>query len=224
MKRSIATLASIAALAACGQSSEGQAEAADGNDAEEQAAAAPEPDAVADGAEDTAITCGNPVRPDDTVESLRARYGDDARPRMVFGAEGAEIPGVVLWADDPSRKVEVLFEDLSRSRVTSVRIYDDAEWSIGGLKLGDTLTRATEVNGTPFELFGFEWDYGGTVLDFKGGSLENIGDCRLVMDVGPTPETELPLETLGEVVLTSDDPRLQGDGVVIWQLGLGYPE
>lgn len=41
-----------------------------------------------------------------------------------------------------------------------------------GLRVGSTLREVEAINGKPFTLYGFEWDYGGQSAGWKGGSLE----------------------------------------------------
>ena len=118
----------------------------------------------------------------------------------------------------------MLFADDARTQLTNVRIFDGSQWRIAGLSTGSTLADATAANGRPFELFGFEWDYGGIVTDLKDGALYDIDGCRVMMSFGPGADTTLPGELLGDVELMSDDPRLPQSGVTAWELGLVFPE
>lgn len=218
--RLTAILLGSAGLAACGDSGE-EIIAGDSPSAGGQSPAAP---GLVAGAQANAMTCNHPTRLNDTAETLRQRYGEDARVETVYGAEGTEIPGVVLWPDDPLRKVEVLFADEARTQITGTFVRDGSAWTISGLSPGDTLTEANAANGKPFDLFGFEWDYGGLVTNLNGGALSDIDGCAVSMSLGPTAETQLPLEVLGDVEISSADPRLPGQGIAIWEIGLVFPE
>jgi len=41
-----------------------------------------------------------------------------------------------------------------------------------------TLRAIEQINGGPFVLSGFDWDYGGTVIHCGGGSFEELGSRR----------------------------------------------
>jgi hypothetical protein len=171
----------------------------------------------------TEISCSDPVRPSDTAASLQERYGDQARTETLYGPEGDEIPGLVLWPDDPARRIEVVFAEEGQRTVSSVGLSRTSAWRVAGLAIGDPLARATVANGKPFKFWGFSWDYGGNVSDLEGGKLAALpGGCRVFMTVGPREDAELPDALLGEVKLSSDDPRLEAAGVTIEELSLAF--
>lgn len=98
-----------------------------------------------------------------------------------------------------------------------------SNWRVADLAIGDPLARANEVNGKPFKLWGFGWDYGGTVSDLAGGRLAALPDgCRVMMAVGPREDIALPDGLVGDRELSSDDPRLEVVDVVIHELSLGF--
>lgn len=169
------------------------------------------------------ITCTSPVSADDSFESLRERFGEDAQRGTIYGPEGMETPGVILWGDDPTRRIEVMFEDESLRAALNAVVNDESGWTIGGARPGDTLSQVNTVNGRAFTLFGFEWDYGGMVMDWQGGALDQLEGCNAFASFAPAAETDLPLELLGDVELSSDDARLPGDGIHVWEIGIAFP-
>ena len=169
------------------------------------------------------MTCSEPVRANDTAASLQQRFGDNARVETLQGPEGIELPGVVLWPNEPKRRVEVVFADEARRSVSFAQLTGTADWRVARLAVGDPVGRVQEANGRPFELWGFSWDYGGYVSDFKGGKLEELpGGCGVMMRLGPGEDAEVPDELMGEVMLSSDDPRLEASGVRIDELALSF--
>jgi hypothetical protein len=174
-------------------------------------------------AADTELTCSGPIEPGDTATSLQKRYGEQARLETLSGAEGIEFPGLVLWPDDPSRRIEVAFAEEGQRTVSSAGLAGTSAWRVAGLALGDPLVRATEANGKPFKLWGFSWDYGGYVSDLAGGKLAALpGGCRVIVRVGPREGADVPDALVGEVELSSDDPRLEAAGVTIEELTLAF--
>ena len=171
----------------------------------------------------TELTCSAPVKPTDTAVSLQQRYGDQARAETLYGPEGIEFPGLVLWPDDPARRLEVAFIEEEQHTVSSVMLGRASNWRIAGLAIGDPLARVNAANGRPFKLWGFGWDYGGTVSDLAGGRLAMLpGGCRVVMAVGPREDIALPDGLVGDRELSSDDPRLEAADVMIHELSLGF--
>lgn len=221
--RTLTAMAAMAALVGCSEIE--QPEVVAEEPVAQVADEVPEPIAQATPERaENAITCNWPAQQGDTAEDLQALFGEDATVGMAAGGEGTQIPALILWPRDSERRIEVLFADDARTQITNVRIFDGSRWQIGGLSAGSTLAQANAANGRPFELFGFEWDYSGTVTDLKGGVLADIGGCRAIMSLGPKAETSLPDGVLGDVTLMSDDNRLPGDGIAIWELGLYFPE
>jgi hypothetical protein len=190
---------------------------------EEQPAVAASATAETVPASATELSCTDPVRADDTLASLRERYGDQARLEMVAGPDG-DFSAVVLWPDDPARRIEVVAADeRSPLPVSAVRLPRTSTRRLAGLAVGDPLARANEVNGKPFKLWGFSWDYGGYVSDLGGGKLAALpGGCRVVLRLSPREGTEVPDALMGEVELSSDDPRLEAAGVAIEELSLAF--
>lgn len=175
-------------------------------------------------AEEREIDCEWPLRSGDTQDTVRARFGGDAGMETLTGGEGYEFEGMVLWADDPARRVDVLFEeDNTDLLVSGLRLADEAAWQVAGIRLGDTLERVREVNGAPFELWGFDWDYGGYVAGLGEGRLAALpGGCTLSIRFSPGEGVHLPDALVGEVKTSSDDPRVKAAKARVSQLVVGY--
>jgi hypothetical protein len=172
----------------------------------------------------TELTCSDPVRPTDTAASLQERYGDQARLETLYGPEGTEFAGLVLWPEDPARRLEVVFAEEGQRTVSSIGLGQGSTWRLSGLALGDALVRANAANGKPFKLWGFGWDYGGYVSDLAGGNLAELpGGCRVSARLGLREDAEVPDALMGDKELSSDDPRLEAAAVTIVELLLVFP-
>lgn len=173
------------------------------------------------------MTCDWPVKKTDTAESLLATYKSYAQVTTIPGAEGTEEKGVVLYGNDPRRRVEVFFYDEAMTEVSLVLVRGDSQWSgPKGLHLGSTLADVEGANGKPFTLGGFDWDYGGYVGDFNRGKLAKIkGKCTLGVRFG-IPENSGPVaDTItGERVLVSTDPAVVTANPVVEELSVGWPK
>ena len=219
--RLIAPLVAVLAIAACSDSEDAEIETTDTSELTTPSEVADSEQGSA--AQANALTCTDPVRAEDTADSLRERFGSDARVVTLAGAEGMGIPGVVLWEGDPTRALEVGFTEESRDQVAFVRAREASRWSVAGLQVGDQIDRVVEANGVPIGFYGFGWDYGGTVYDFYEGSLGRFGECgvMITLELDETI-TDPPLQLMGDHTLSSDTPQLPLGGVQVSEIGLAF--
>lgn len=110
----------------------------------------------------------------DTLTSLRQRYGaENVKDGDVPGAEGEELDGWILYPNDPKRRVYIYLDDTG-VHPSLLRILDgESEWQRSdGVRMGLTLTKLVALNGKPIQFSGFGWDYGGTISNWNGGTME----------------------------------------------------
>lgn len=112
------------------------------------------------------------VRRGTSESELRKVFGTRNIQRgKIYLGEGENEDGLVIFSADPVRKLEIR---LTPGRlVESVRIQGGrSAWRFeNGITLGTTLKQLEVLNGGPFELSGWGWDYSGAVLGWKGGHL-----------------------------------------------------
>jgi hypothetical protein len=139
------------------------------------------------------------------------------------GPEGTTLPGVILWPNDAGRKVEVAFTSDQRERVDFVRVDAPSDWSLLGLRYGDGVASARSINGRPFEFYGFGWDAGGNVSDFRGGHFDRLAGCRALIVLAWDYEGEPPpMSLVGDVPLMSDNPEISPQRVHVDMIGLAF--
>ena len=215
------SIAALGALSACQNSEPQRADDAAQPAARPSASASAKP--ASEQSTSTTMTCTYPVSPADTAAALRARYGKDARLETLPGAEGSEFEGLVLWPDDRSRRVEIVFEDDAMLHPSTVRVWEGSQWRIAGIGLGDPFEKVRAANGGPFEFYGFSWDYGGYVSDLMGGKLASLGNgCGLSLRLGPSENAELADSLIGEGSVSSEDPLLASADVTVEELTLQF--
>lgn len=108
----------------------------------------------------------------------------------------SEVDAVVLWANDPSMRAEVIWLGDTTGKPEAARVSGGPEslWvGPGGLLLGATIADIEAANGGPFMMTAFENHNHGEVSNFLGGKLDSAGGpgCRLhlSLDAGEdTPE------------------------------------
>jgi hypothetical protein len=171
------------------------------------------------------ITCASPVAPNDNAKSLMLRYGKDAVVQELPGAEGETYKGLVLLPRAKDRRIEVSFTDDAMKRATGLAIRGDSKashWNLSGITIGSSLMEVQKANGKPFVVHGFDWDYGGFVADWKGGTLSRLeGGCRVMMRFGKA--TGAPSGLSGDgVKVSSDNAALVKWGPVVTEMGISF--
>ncbi|MDQ3110430.1 MAG: hypothetical protein M3R17_11100 [Bacteroidota bacterium] len=135
----------------------------------------------------------------------------------IWGAEGMYTMGTYV-DKGTTDEVQIYWEDsLHRSGVDAVfigAIYSNDgkynfsnKWSSkSGVKLGMTTDELENLNKKPFNFSGFGWDYGGGVMSWNNGGLEdkNVG-VTLTEGDGKITEDEMS-QVLGDQEIKSNDP------------------
>jgi len=107
------------------------------------------------------------------------------------------------------RSLSVLWSDESRTQISEVRDFGTA-WKLPeGIGVGTSFTALQDVLG-PFQLYGFGWDYGGT-LSLDETPLATYGDS-LVLRVQPEADvsaSEYDTTIMGEQLVSDSDPSLR---------------
>jgi len=88
--------------------------------------------------------------------------------------EGETEPGTVIFPNDPERLIEILWKDPEKKTLPASAQLSGAKsrWKTAhNISLGTSLKDLERLNGRPFKLAGFGWDYSGTVLSWENGSL-----------------------------------------------------
>jgi hypothetical protein len=146
---------------------------------------------------------------------LRERFGaaEISSTRVELG-EGESSPGTVLFPHDSLRRAEIVWQDTVR-RQRPARIIvrgTESRWQVGpGISLNTSLGDLERLNGKPFTLAGFGWDYAGVVTDWKGGALDSaLAGVKLYLDPGPSQYESAPYsQVLGDRDYSSDLPAMQ---------------
>lgn len=162
-----------------------------------------------------------------TLAGLVAAYGaDNVRDDEFHVGEGEMIPCSVLFPDDDRKRVQILWSDPGqKDHVISISIVDPGTvWkTTDGLTIGTPLSAVETLNGKPFKLFGFGWDYGGRVSDFNGGALgqpEGALQVEFQLDYdSPTPPSEeLTNQVTGDAEFPSDNRAMRALNPTVYSL------
>ena len=148
--------------------------------------------------------------------------------RDVEGVDGQPIKASVVYPNDPKAKLQVIWSDEKARRGPTVMVKDQSAWAAAnGIRVGSALAEVEKLNGKPFKLSGFDWDYGGHVRDWQGGALAKPlpGGCTLAVEfVHPedVPEENLAKVT-GDVDVFSDSADLRAVEPYVGLWLISYP-
>ena len=167
------------------------------------------------------------VRADSSVADLQAHFGrgNVTQARLRPTEEGAGVVGTIIYAGDAKRRLEIEWKARSFGRSPArVTVYGTAsEWGVApGITLGTSLEEIERLNGGPFTLTGFGWEYSGTVLGWNGGALTPLGKAtpRAVIRLRPAPAREQ--EVRGDREFRSDSAPMQELNPRVYELVIDY--
>jgi hypothetical protein len=172
------------------------------------------------------IVCEGAFAIDSSEARLIELYGaDNVATGMVPGPEGSEMLATTVFPDNAKKSLQfVWWHEDTLSDPSYIELPDKAV-APGGLRTGMSLAEVEAINGEPFTLLGFGWDYGGSA-GFESGALSDLpGDCMLSVnfDYGTAPEGVDTLPAMGDKELSSDDPLLAQMQIRLDAISVGYP-
>jgi hypothetical protein len=166
------------------------------------------------------------ITPASSEAELRQIYGDEnVGEAEVNIGEGETETGTVLFDKDPERRIQILWSDPhSKSKPARIQIDEPRNrWKTReGIAIGTSLHELERMNGRPFTLTGFGWDYSGTVVDWDNGALEKFGGSwgriilRLYPEAGLPPDA--PDDLWGDRDIPSDQPSMQNLDPKVYQI------
>ena len=112
-----------------------------------------------------------PVTSYSSLAILQQLFGrSNVKAGKLPGAEGELIDGAVI-NPGTDKELQVVWEpEAVGRRIEAVRIIGKAWKFENGLAVGMTVSDVAKINGMPFKMNGFDWDYGGYAR-FDGGAL-----------------------------------------------------
>ena len=145
-----------------------------------------------------------PIEKGMTLFGLKTVYGGGkVKAAKLDGAEGETIDGAKLF-EGTDRELQIIFNPEGDEReVFDIRIIGKAWKFTNGLKIGLTMTEVEKINGKPFQMAGFNWDYGG-YGNFDGGKLEGVVSVRF--DPG---EKDVDDSLSGDRQISTSDKKLR---------------
>jgi hypothetical protein len=121
--------------------------------------------------------------------------------------EGQTAKGYQINPDSPSIEMMVTFNE-DNTKLSALITSPESKWTVlNKFSNGTKLQDLEALNGKPFKLYGFEWDYGGTVSSFEGGKLEQYSN-NLTIRFKLTTFDKSTLGILGDNEFLSNNPNM----------------
>ena len=143
--------------------------------------------------------------------------------RDFYLGEGEYTPGLVLYPETGEEVEALLDED---GFIILYRISQPgSKWATSsGIKVGSTLEELVAANGGHFKFTGFDWDYGGTVINWNGGNFDGADFLvKLNYNYEGIPMTEEDTSALlGDQEITSDNPAAQRYEIAVVEIMQRY--
>ena len=114
-----------------------------------------------------------------TPAALAERFGaENITTQTLPGPEGESYEATLVFANDPTRRLEVTWNE-DRTTIASVMVSNaGTQWrGSQGYSIGTSIGDIERINVMPFKLYGFDWDYGGWVSDWKLGTFTMTPGC-----------------------------------------------
>jgi len=178
-----------------------------------------------------------------TAADLIAAYGaENVKDTEFFLGEGETEMGTGLFLDDETKTVRILWMD-SENKATPATVELTGAKSVWktaeGISLGTPLTKVQEINGKPFKLYGFEWDYGGSLSEGNNGNIKGLPHedpekgfqpvffgltFQPDYDAKPDFPQEKYSQVAGDTEFSSDHAVMQELDPVIYAITVSFPE
>lgn len=179
------------------------------------------------GAEENVLACEGPFAADGSEARLVAAFGKASVAfQEIDGPEGTKVMATIVFGKDEQRRIAVSWHDQKkRQRPSNIEL--GPAWRLAnGLRRDMPIAEVEALNGRPFALSGFEWDYGGYVTDWKKGRLERLpGGCNAIVGFGPDDAATSAARdrVSGDKAFASDSKAMRAVKPRIGVISVGYP-
>jgi hypothetical protein len=178
------------------------------------------------------VQAGN-VKVNSSEASLIAMLGAENVVRdSVYIGEGYYEKGTTLFKGTPE-EAQILWKDtVNYINPTSVMIRSAQgkpnQWLVdNGVVMGMTLKEVEKINGKPFKISGFGWDYGGFATDWQRGKLAGNNEpenlvIRFYYNIEDDKLGAIADKVLGEGPFLSSNPAMQQLNPKVVEITIGF--
>lgn len=172
------------------------------------------------------IACEGAFGIDSSEARLIEIYGaENVWTGTVMGPEAMKMLATEVFRDDPKKRMQFVWWDEDNRKDPSYIEISSKMTTPGGVRQGQTVAEVEALNGEPFSLSGFGWDYGGGAWIQSGKLAELPGGCTLSLTFSPVdyPEGHDYDSITGDIEVQSTNPLLEIVGARLDWVAIGYP-
>lgn len=172
-----------------------------------------------------------PITGRTTLAELKKLFGpENVQARTLHVLEGIPMDGAVVFPDQPEKMLKLIWKENSKPKTVSMAIIDSPKsvWHTAeNVSVGTTLQTLEALNGGPFTLTGFGWDYGGTILSWGDqGKLrsrfQQNGGLILRLSPSEQGDDDLLMSASGEQQFSSANPVMQKLNPAVYQIQMMF--
>ena len=147
------------------------------------------------------------ITPSSTRADVEKLFGSkNVEPYDVPVGEGMTVEGTQVFGGTKDRLTIEWKTTGTPERITIAGI--GTEWKTPeGITVGSNLKEVEAVNGKPFTLTGFEWDYPGRTVSWEGGKMPS--QLQLEFDYSKVLSQEEESQVIGDRDFSSSHPVMQ---------------
>jgi hypothetical protein len=178
------------------------------------------------------VSCGpdSAITAHSTLDQLVVKFGrGNVRKQQVEIGEGETREGIVIFPGVSDKEIAVLPSTTNEPMYVVLRGQRSQWVTAGGITLGSGLKELEQLNGKPFLLTGFDWDYSGTVVDWQGGKLQPSEGCvfqpRLdygSRDGSSEEENKAAVQVIGDRDYSSSLPAMQALNPKVYEIVITF--
>lgn len=173
------------------------------------------------------VTCDGVFGRKSSEALVKETFGaDNVETGMVSGPEGMEVLATTVYPTDPKRMMEFSWWDEEKLEYLGSMDLSPSQQTPTGVRIGMTVAEVEAINGAPFTVGGFWWDYGGAGVFEKGKLVNPDEGCGFWIRFAPKDDYPADLNVdavAGEVTVPSSEPLLKTLDVRVQSISLGYP-
>jgi len=157
------------------------------------------------------------ITKESSFKSIQVVYGHtNVIYKKIDIGEGEYRKGIVIFPNESTKTVEILLN--TKGNPTNVIINSNKTlWHTAeGITIGITLKELEKLNQKSFMLFGFAWDYSGTISDWQKGILSKYKN-QLTIRLSPYPQ-KYSIELMGDKIISSSNKEMNELNPRIYQL------
>jgi hypothetical protein len=167
------------------------------------------------------------IVPDSCHSDLERLFGaKNVRRSLVYVGEGETVSGSTVFESDSVYSLEIAWRDGSRGCHPSEILVRGSGWqTTEGLHAGLRLIEVERLNGKPFSISGFGWDYGGGIWSWNGGRLGAYSPRNIhPFFEDPDASNEKPAypALIGDREIATTDPALRSANPTLSLIRVGF--